>query len=102
MTYYRISKYDPAYRVDGVYQKDEWTAFSDIGKEYDGTRFLAKITEGEPQLLEHNDLRRITPREIGDYEFCPADEEILNEIVRVYGTKSLHFADSILNRWTNQ
>lgn len=42
MTYYRISKYDPAYRVDGVYQKDEWTAFSDIGKEYDGTRFTAE------------------------------------------------------------
>ena len=41
------------------------------------TLFSASIAQGEPQMLEHNDLRWITPREIPDYDFCPADEEIL-------------------------
>ena len=49
------------------------------------TLFDATISEGEPQKLEHNDIRWITPSEISDYEFCPADEEILKEIVRKYG-----------------
>ena len=31
-------------------------------------------------MLEHNDIRWITPSEIEDYEFCPADEEILEKI----------------------
>jgi len=33
--------------------------------------------EGEPRLLEHNDLRWIGVEEIDDYDFCPADTEIL-------------------------
>ena len=46
------------------------------------TLFNATIAEGEPQKLEHNDIQWITPREISNYEFCPADEEILKEITR--------------------
>ncbi|MBR6397793.1 MAG: (deoxy)nucleoside triphosphate pyrophosphohydrolase [Lachnospiraceae bacterium] len=41
------------------------------------TLFEARIVSGTPQLLEHNDLQWITPGEIGEYAFCPADEEIL-------------------------
>ena len=41
------------------------------------TLFRARIAEGVPQLLEHSALRWITPEEIGEYAFCPADEEIL-------------------------
>lgn len=44
--------------------------------------FNASIAEGVPQKLEHNDIRWITPSEIDDYAFCPADEEILAEIKR--------------------
>lgn len=33
---YRISKYDPIYRVNGVYLKNEWTDYSDIGRTFDG------------------------------------------------------------------
>ena len=46
------------------------------------TLFNATISEGEPQMLEHNDIKWITPSEISNYEFCPADEEILKEITR--------------------
>ena len=38
MTEYRITKYNPANRVDGVYVTDEWTSFGDIGKEFGGTK----------------------------------------------------------------
>lgn len=44
------------------------------------TLFDARIAEGKPQLLEHKNLRWITPDEIGSYGFCPADEAILKEI----------------------
>ena len=48
------------------------------------TLFNATIAEGEPQKLEHNDIRWITPREILKFDFCPADEEILARICEVY------------------
>ena len=49
------------------------------------TLFNATIAEGEPQKLEHNDIRWITPSEIPNFDFCPADEEILVEIIERYG-----------------
>ena len=44
------------------------------------TLFNAVITSGEPVLLEHKDLRWIKPLEIDEYQFCPADKEILEKI----------------------
>ena len=44
------------------------------------TLFNATIANGTPQKLEHNDIKWITPAEIGNYNFCPADEEILARI----------------------
>lgn len=44
------------------------------------TLFNAAIIEGMPQMLEHNDIRWITPKEIPQYDFCPADEEILGKL----------------------
>jgi peptide deformylase len=41
------------------------------------TLFNAEISEGVPELLEHNDLKWITPSEIPNYNFCPADKDIL-------------------------
>ena len=42
--------------------------------------FNATIAGGEPQKLEHNDIRWIIPSEIPNFEFCPADEEILYKL----------------------
>ena len=63
--------------------------FMDVVHEYPDltvhlTLFNATIEEGEPQKLEHNDIQWITPREIPNYEFCPADKEILKELIRRY------------------
>ena len=61
--------------------------FMDVVHEYPDitvhlTLFNATIAEGKPQKLEHNDIRWITPDEISDYEFCPADIEVLKTIKR--------------------
>ena len=63
--------------------------FMDVTHEYPDltvhlTLFNATIAEGEPQKLEHNDIKWITPSEIPNYDFCPADEEILARICEVY------------------
>ena len=44
------------------------------------TLFNAEIEEGEVKMLEHNDIRLISPDEIDNYRFCPADDEILVKI----------------------
>ena len=44
------------------------------------TLFNARITEGEIRLLEHNDAKWITVDEIDKFDFCPADEEILEQL----------------------
>ena len=63
--------------------------FMDVVHEYPEitvhlTLFNATIAKGIPQKLEHNDIRWITPNEIQQYDFCPADEEILKRIIEVY------------------
>ncbi len=64
--------------------------FMDVIHEYPDitvhlTLFHATVAEGTPMMLEHRDIRWITPKEIADYEFCPADEEILAKITERYG-----------------
>ena len=64
--------------------------FMDVVHEYPDltmhlTLFNVTIAEGEPQMLEHNDIQWITPIEIPNYNFCPADEEILKKIIEVCG-----------------
>ena len=56
--------------------------FMDVVHEYPDinvhlTLFNATIAEEVPQKLEHNDIQWITPAEIPNYDFCPADEGIL-------------------------
>lgn len=59
--------------------------FMDVVHEYPDitvhlTLFNATIAEGVPKKLEHNDIKWITVSEIVDYDFCPADEEILDRL----------------------
>jgi len=44
------------------------------------TLFNAVIASGEVQMLEHNDIRFITVNDIDNYDFCPADEDILKKL----------------------
>ena len=66
--------------------------FMDVVHEYPDltvhlTLFHATIADGEPQMLEHHDMQWIAPWEIENYEFCPADVEILQKIVEVFHGK---------------
>lgn len=59
--------------------------FTEITHEYPDltvhlTLFNAVIAEGTPRLFEHNDIRWLTAGEIDQYDFCPADKEILEHL----------------------
>ena len=41
------------------------------------TLFNCTVAQGTPKLLEHNDLKWIAPEEIPNFDFCPADKDIL-------------------------
>lgn len=56
MNCYRVSKYDPKFRINGIYTKEEWTDFSDIGKEYNNQIF----TEEEYQKIESRYISVVT------------------------------------------
>ena len=63
--------------------------FMDVVHEYPDltvhlTLFHARVKEGTVQKLEHNDIQWITPSEIPNYAFCPADVEILERICKEY------------------
>ena len=51
------------------------------------TLFHCTIPTGYPQALEHNDIRWIHPSQIDEFQFCPADADILARIKAVYGSK---------------
>ena len=48
------------------------------------TLFHCTIAEGTPKLLEHVDLQWITPGQIPEFDFCPADKDILALIQKTY------------------
>lgn len=69
--------------------------FMDVVHEYPDitvhlTLFNATIREGIPQKLEHNDIQWITPAQIPNYDFCPADEEILLRIIQKAAVKKTY------------
>ena len=59
--------------------------FTSVVHKYDDitinlTVFNTQIIKGIPKKIEHNDIRWIKADEIKDYDFCPADKNILKEI----------------------
>ena len=48
------------------------------------TLFYARIIEGTPKKIEHQDIRFITVAEIPEYDFCPADTEILEALQKAH------------------
>lgn len=51
------------------------------------TLFNAEIVSGEPKMLVHRDFKWITPDRIPEFNFCPADKDILKKITEKYGNK---------------
>lgn len=48
------------------------------------TLFHCTIAQGTPKLLEHYDLKWIHPSQIPQFDFCPADKDILALIRKTY------------------
>ena len=48
------------------------------------TLFHCQIADGIPKLLEHNDIRWVYPHEIPNFDFCPADKDILALIQKTH------------------
>ena len=48
------------------------------------TLFKAKISQGTPKRLEHNDIKWVSAGELFLYEFCPADKEIIARIEEAF------------------
>lgn len=44
------------------------------------TLFRAAVGQGAPRLMEHRAMAWITPDEIEEYDFCPADQVFLDKI----------------------
>ncbi len=68
--------------------------FMDVLHEYPDltvhlTVFHASIASGIPQKLEHSDIQWITSAQILEYDFCPADVEILAKIKKLSAYREL-------------
>lgn len=45
MNEYRVTKYDPSFRVNDRYISDEWTSIADVGRSFDGQNFCMEDYE---------------------------------------------------------
>lgn len=50
MNSYRVTKYDPKFRIDGIYTADEWTSIFDVGQTFSGREFTMR----EYEITEQN------------------------------------------------
>lgn len=75
---YSISKYNPNYRDDiGIYTKDEWTSFSDIGKCYNEEVFTFDMYFGVEQ--KYVNVIQILMEEFSISELCVMELENYND-----------------------
>ncbi len=95
MNNYRISKYNPIYRQDGIYKKEEWTSMSDIGRIYDNIMFTPEmyLTVEQSYLsvikcfCEQLNVNSLTVVGLEDYnclcDFYNGQEVRLNDILQI-------------------
>ena len=58
---------------------------ADVVQDYPGKRihltlYAAHIAAGEPRGLEHSELRWVLARELGEFDWCPADAKLLEKL----------------------
>lgn len=74
MHQYRVCKYDPQFRIDGAYTRQEWTGIADVGKEIDGRIFtMSDYERAEQRHIAF--LCALAARE----EACPLTLEALED-----------------------
>ena len=60
-------------------------ALADVRQEYPGrsvhlTLYEARIASGALRMIEHSDIRWVTPQELGEYDLCPADARLVERL----------------------
>ena len=63
--------------IDGLYDRFD---FDYPGKPIRFHFFDARIVSGEPELTEHREAKWLWPRELTQYEACPADRELIKKL----------------------
>lgn len=53
------------------------------------TIFKTSVLDGIPTMIEHSDLRWVSPFETDDFPFCPADTELLKKLQYEYATEQI-------------
>lgn len=87
MMEYRITKYNPANRIDGRYMVDEWTSFSDIGKVFGGTKLSQDMYLRTEQAYIDCCIELIEKAQISNLSIEQAE----------YYAEDIHFPSSISN-----
>ena len=93
---FRVTKYDPKYRINGVYCKDEWTSYSDIGKKYNNKIFTItdylKVEDAYLEVIKTALIKanvcqlKITDLEqFLQHDYCVSDHEMLTSVDDILG-----------------
>jgi hypothetical protein len=89
----RVTKYNPKFRdVSGKYLKNEWTAFSDVGKYFTGDLFLIeeyysmenKYIKAVEYFFRLNNVDRVTVVGLEKYDI---ESKVLDETMQDVGEK---------------
>ncbi len=46
--------------------------------------YFCRIAAGTPVMKEHRDIRWVTPEELGQFPFCPADKAVIEDLMRSF------------------
>ena len=82
---YRVTKYNPKNRVNGVYTKDEWTSMYHVGRSYNGKVFTFKeylkveksYLDVIEQIMKELDIKTIEVRQ-GERIFSALNNAAVN------------------------
>ena len=60
-------------------------ALADVCQDYPGrsvhlTLYEARIASGAPRKLEHSDIRWVMPEALEEYDLCPADARLIEQL----------------------
>ncbi|ASA19813.1 hypothetical protein [Paenibacillus donghaensis] len=81
--FWRITKYNPANRINGVYEKKEWTSISDTGNLYPTGEFLIEhylqtellYIEAIISILKENNTNLLQVRDLEKHDLNLLDEK---------------------------
>lgn len=71
------------------------TEFSDANKKMAFTFFNARIKGGQLKANVHRDIRWVAARALKDYDFCPADVSVVDELLKRSGLRGISPSHSV-------